>query len=126
METATEILKQELEDSANNYKQKIEEEVEQSLAELQRIATIAIGVGSVFMLGYSIFKALSKDKPQKYEVAETIREEANSNKSDFLHTIASAGTEMVAVFLLSYAKKKLKEYINGIDSRQETTDETAE
>ncbi len=126
METGTEILKQELEDSANNYKQKIEEELEQSFTEIQRIATIAITVGSVIMFGYSLFKAMSKDKPKQSEHPETIREEANTLKPPFLHAIASAGTEMVAVFLLSYARKKLKKYISGLDLIQETTDETAE
>jgi len=126
MVTENEILKQELEDSASKYKQKIEEEVEHSLAELQRIATIAIAVGSVFMLGYSLFRALGKDKPKQYKIPETMREEVNTYKPDLLHAIASAGTEMVAVFLLSYARKKLKEYINGLDSIRNATDETAE
>ena len=126
METETEILKQELEESASNFKQKIEEEVEQSLAELQRIATITIAVGSVFMLGYSLFKALSKDKSQQLELPETIQEKRNADTPDFLHTIASAGTEMVAEFLLSFARKKLKEYIKGLYSIQEATDEAAE
>jgi hypothetical protein len=126
METGTEVLKQELEDSANNYKQKIEEELEQSFTEIQRIATIAITVGSVIMFGYSLFKAMSKDKPKQSEHPETLREEVNTLKPNFLHAIASAGTEMVAVFLLSYARKKLKDYINGLDFIQDTTDETAE
>ncbi len=127
METKTEneVLKEELETSATNYIHKLEADVHQSVEGMQRIAVTAIAVGSVAVIGYSLFRKFFKDKPGDIEYSDTIHEVSNSNKPDFLHTIASLGAEMAANFLLTYARGKLIEYIKGLDSIVKA-DETAE
>ncbi len=65
METKTEneVLKEELETSATNYIHKLEADVHQSVEGMQRIAVTAIAVGSVAVIGYSLFRKFLRTSP---------------------------------------------------------------
>ena len=106
--------KEELQHSANEFKQNLEDDFEKSIAELKKIFIIAASAGAGLLFVYSVFKLFSHGKEQDSKPEYTEPPTATGSPG-FLKTMMATGVEIAAVVLLNIVKKKITEYIEGLD-----------
>lgn len=120
MVKTNEQLKKELRESADNFQKQLEDEVNQSFDGLKKAGNVALIVGGATLAGYIVSRLFSEEEH------ETLRDQ-QSKRPSFLDTLAAAGTEMAAVYVLSFAKGKLKSYIKHLDDlKREVDDESSQ
>lgn len=113
-------LKDELKQSADKYQKQLEEEVFHSVNELKRIGNVSLLLGGALLVGYTLTKYLRKDEDK----SETISEEKSIGKT-LLDTLVATGTEIAAVYILNFAKKKLGDYINDLKKLEKNSHGTS-
>ncbi len=115
--------KEELQQSADEFKHKLEDDFEKSIAELKKIFVIAASAGAGLLFVYSVFKLFSPSQKQDSKPEYAVPPAAGG-RPGVLKTIMSTGVEIAAVVLLNIVKKKITEYIEGLDKINEngTTD----
>jgi len=112
----SEELKSELKSSAEHYKKKLENDLNQSVGELRRIGKISLFVGGAVLLGYTLSQYFFKKDRSK----ETIHEEGKSLSRILIDTLVSTGTEIAAIYVLNFAKGKLADYIKDLNKMKKT------
>ncbi len=113
-------LKDELKQSADKYQKQLEEEVFHSVNELKRIGNVSLLLGGALLVGYTLTKYLRKDEDK----IETISEEKSIGNT-LLDTLVATGTEIAAVYILNFAKKKLGDYINDLKKLEKNSHGTS-
>lgn len=120
MTTKHDQLKKELRESAETFQKKLEEDVNKSFDDLKKAGNVALMVGGATLAGYIITRIFSDEEN------ETLHDHREQRPS-LLDTLATAGTEMASVYLLTFAKRKLKSYIKHLDElKSEAVDEPSE
>jgi len=112
--------KEDLRKSADDYKQRIESDIDQTLSGIKKFINISATIGTGLFIGYAAFRLFLDDKDRK-ESSEPV--EADSVNQGFLNSVVSAGAEMAGIFLLTIAKKKLKEYLTDLNRIETESDE---
>ncbi len=110
--------KEELQQSADEFKHKLEDDFEKSIDELKKIFVIAASAGAGLLFVYSVFKLFSPSRKQDSK-PEYTGPPAAGGRPGVLKTIMSTGVEIAAVVLLNIVKKKIIEYIEGLDKINE-------
>jgi hypothetical protein len=103
-------LKEEIKLSADEYQKQLEKQVVHSVHELKRIGYVSLLFGGALLAGYALTKYLKKGKNGQ---GDDLSEKPEQNT--ILDTLVSAGTEIATVYILNFAKKKLGEYIKGLN-----------
>lgn len=110
--------KQELKKSADDFKRQLEDDLNHSADEIIRIGKYTLIVGVVSLVGYAVTRYFSSGKKDP----KTLHKE-NESKSSILDGLVAAGTEVAAVYLLSFAKSKLKDYLKELNKLDKKTNE---
>ena len=115
-------IKQKLEESAEDYKQRLEEDLNKTASDLQKGIRNALLIGGGMALGYGLYNIFFDEKKEGDE-----SKSSNTPKgSGILDAVVSAGGELLVVFLLSYAKQKLKDYIRDLDNLESQKEENGQ
>lgn len=110
--------KQELKKSADEFKRQLEDDLNHSADEIKRIGKFTLIVGAVSLVGYAATRFFSSGKKD----SDTLHKE-NKSKSSILDGLVSAGTEVAVVYLLSFAKSKLKDYLKELNKLDKKANE---
>lgn len=112
--------KEDLRKSADEYKQRFESDIDQTLSGIKKFINISVTIGTGLFIGYAAFRLFLDDKDRK-ESSKPV--ETDSVNQGFLNSVVSAGAEMAGIFLLTIAKNKLKEYITDLNIIETESDE---
>ena len=115
-------IKQKLEESAEDYKQRLEEDLHKTANDLQKGIRNGLLIGGGIALGYGIYNIFFDDKKEDEET----KSKSGSKGTGILDAVVSAGGELLVVFLLSYAKQKLKDYIRDLDNLESQKEENGQ
>ena len=120
METSDEnVLKEELQKSADSYKAQLEVEVGESLEQIEKVVKTASIIAGGALLGYTVFKIFFQTEDE--ETKSKKKKRKRSRSSGLMDPVIKAGAEIATSFLLAMARRKLIEYINSLDQTVETT-----
>ena len=104
------LLKQKLKASTEQHRQEFEKELENIVANIDKIGKTLLWVGGGLVLGYQIFKLLkAKDQPSDKGDAPVNLSPASQQKQG----IAQSLVDELALYLLNIVKKKLIEFLDN-------------
>lgn len=106
----SDALKKELQTSADKYKQQLEDDLNHSVDDIKRIGKYSLILGAASLICYAVVRYFTDEDGDK----ETIREREKDARPTIIEELVKAGTEIGAVYLLSFAKSKLKDYIKDL------------
>ena len=119
METSDEnVLKDELQKSADSYKAQLEVEVGESLEQIEKVVKTATMIAGGALIGYTIFKIFFQSEEEEKKPK---KKQKKTRSSYFFDPMLKAGAEIATTFLLSMARRKLIEYINSLDQTVESS-----
>ncbi|MCZ6901081.1 MAG: hypothetical protein O7F74_12665 [Bacteroidetes bacterium] len=114
--------KKELQKTSEGYKHAIEEQIKEGYRTTERVGKVVLITGAILLGGYTILKLISGGKKKKTKIQlasrlfnqETIPVQENSPGQPI--------KEQIVLFLVSIALKKLKNFFEEAESKNESKD----
>lgn len=111
-------LKEKLNKSAEEYKEKLENDVYEILKDVEKILAGA-AIGGTIALALYLLLNKSKSEDDSSDPEEDYPEDPPNEKASFLGSLGQVffqkGKELVSIWLLTEAKKKLNEYLDNLN-----------
>ncbi len=108
------MKKEKLQHSADEFKQMLEVDLDNSITELKKVFIIAVSAGVGLLFVYSLFNFFSRHKEQDNK-PEYSKPPAATGSQNIIKKMMATGVEIATVVLLNIAKKKITEYIVGLN-----------
>ena len=114
--------KKELQKASEDYKHAIEEQVKEGYRTTERVGKVVLVTGAILLGGYTIFKLISggKKKKTKIQLASRLFNQETIPVQE--SSLSQPIKQQIVLFLVSIAIKKLKNFFEEAESKNESKD----